>query len=56
MRNFSRLGRGTKPNIADRAQPNLPKTGFFVQALIKDRTVAVSMVTTFEPSFETTPS
>ena len=26
MRDIRRLGRGTKPNIADRAQPNLPKT------------------------------
>jgi hypothetical protein len=30
MLNFRRLGRGTKPNIAIRAQPNLPKNGLFV--------------------------
>jgi len=34
MHNFRRLGRGTKPNINYLAQPNLPKTGLFVQVLI----------------------
>ncbi len=41
MLGFRRLGRGTKPNIIDRALPNLPKNVLSVQALIKnDRCLA----------------